>query len=344
MHTHAPLYAVIRFGKRTGEKLIPVRLGAHLTEIGTLEIWAESKISEHRWRLQFELRKKAAEADVARRPAAVISEEALESAKRLVRAVFAPEGEPPAAPEELPAKREQALGLGKNSWPLGTVRQLADVLLEGAEGRKLAASYELRWLNLTGFCLRPGFGYPGDEWRIEQARRVYAAGLAFANRMENEVQWWVFWGRVAGGLNRNQQVDVFQRLAATLLPRGGKRQRVNSSLMREMWRAAASLELLPMQTKIELGDALAGRAKAGEIGDSDFWCLTRLGARELFYGPANQVVPATAAARWVHAAERCEEGGLRAAGGHPRRRGGARFRHARPHVRRGAALRPGVRQ
>jgi hypothetical protein len=106
---------------------------------------------------------------------------------------------------------------------------------------------------------------------------------------------------VAGGLNRNQQIDVFQRLAATLLPRGGKRQRVNSSLLREMWRAAASLELLPMQTKIELGDALAGRAKTGEIGDSDFWCLTRLGARELFYGPANQVVPATAAARWVQA-------------------------------------------
>jgi hypothetical protein len=300
-HTHAPLYAVIRFGKRTGEKLIPVKLGARLTEIGTLEIWAESKISEHRWRLQFELRKKAAEADVSRRPAAVISEEAVERAKGLIRAAFAPAVEAPAPPEELPAKLEQALGLGKNSWPLGTVRQLADVLLEAAEGRKLAAAYELRWLNLTGFCLRPGFGYPGDDFRIEQARRVYAAGLAFANRMENEVQWWVFWGRVAGGLNRNQQVDVFQRLAATLLPRAAKRQRVNSSLLREMWRTAASLELLPMQTKIELGDALAARVKTGEAGDSDFWCLTRLGARALFYGPANQVVPATAAARWVQA-------------------------------------------
>jgi hypothetical protein len=301
VHTHAPLYAVIRFGKRAGEKLIPVKLGARLTEIGTLEIWAESKISEHRWRLQFELRKKAAEADPSRRPAAVIPEEAVEAAKGLIRAVFAPGGEEPAPPEELPAKLEQALGLGKNSWPLTTLRQLADVLLETAEGRKLAAAYELRWLNLTGFCMRPGFGYPGDDWRIEQARRVYASGLAFANRMENEVQWWVFWGRVAGGLNRNQQIDVFQRLASTLLPRGGQRQRVNSSLLREMWRTAASLELLPMQTKIELGDALAARAQKGEAGDSDSWCLARLGARELFYGPANQAVPATAAARWAQA-------------------------------------------
>ena len=42
-----------------GERLVPVKLGAQLTEVGTLEIWADSKISEHRWRLQFELRKAA---------------------------------------------------------------------------------------------------------------------------------------------------------------------------------------------------------------------------------------------------------------------------------------------
>ena len=53
---HAPLRAVIRFGKG-GERLIPVTLGARLSEVGTLETWAESKVSEHRWRLQFQLRK-----------------------------------------------------------------------------------------------------------------------------------------------------------------------------------------------------------------------------------------------------------------------------------------------
>jgi hypothetical protein len=160
----------------------------------------------------------------------------------------------------------------------------------------------VRWLNLAGFCLRPGFGFPGDEWRIEQARRVYASGLHFANQMENQVQWWVFWGRMAGGMNRNQQVDMFQRLAATLVPRGNaKRPRVNPSLEREMWRAAASLELLPMQTKVELGDALVRRVKKGDAGPTEFWCLTRIGARHLFYGPANQVVPPAAATRWVEA-------------------------------------------
>ncbi len=48
LHTHAPLHAVIRFGKKAEERLIPVKLGARLTEIGTLETWCESKISDNR--------------------------------------------------------------------------------------------------------------------------------------------------------------------------------------------------------------------------------------------------------------------------------------------------------
>src|ERR1700761_7224482 len=61
---HAPLRAVIRFGKG-GERLVPVTLGARLSEVGTLETWAESKISDHRWRLQFQLRKSSDAAELA---------------------------------------------------------------------------------------------------------------------------------------------------------------------------------------------------------------------------------------------------------------------------------------
>lgn len=302
MHIHAPLNAVIRFGKKTGERLVPVKVGARLTEVGTLETWAESKVSDNRWRLQFELRKSAAQAERPRRPAAVISEESARQALELVRAVFDPQRGSPIAPEELPAKLEQILGLGRNSWPLATIRQLADIFLAGAEGRKKHASYEARWLNLCGFCLRPGLGFPGDDFRIEQTRRIYASGLQFPNQTQNEIDWWIFWGRVAGGLNRNQQVDLFQRLSPILMPKGGKKPpRVNSSLLREMWRTASSLELLPMHTKTELGDSLVRRIKSGDFRDSELWCLSRVGARELLYGPINQVVPPSTASRWVEA-------------------------------------------
>ena len=68
LHVHAPLHAVIRFGKKAEERLIPVKLGARLTEIGTLETWCESKIGDNRWSLQFELRKAAAEQPPNGRP------------------------------------------------------------------------------------------------------------------------------------------------------------------------------------------------------------------------------------------------------------------------------------
>src|SRR5581483_6237628 len=175
-----------------------------------------------------------------------------------------------------------------------------DVFLSSADGRKKSPAYEVRWLNLCGFCLRPGFGYPGDDFRIEQARRVYAGGLTYANQAQNEIDWWIFWGRVAGGLNRNQQSDIYQRLAASLLPRGNKKpQRINAALLREMWRTASSLELLPIGTKTELGDALIKRVKTGDFRESELWCLGRIGARKLFYGPINLVVPPATVARWV---------------------------------------------
>ncbi len=301
---HAPLRAVIRFGKG-GERLIPITLGARLNEVGTLETWAESKVSEHRWRLQFQLRKTtdalpASAAVSAVRSSAVITPEAQAQAEALIEQVFAKSASA-LPPEQLPARLEQALGLGRLSWPLPAVRALADKLLLLTDGRRKNAPHEARWLNLTGFCLRPGFGYPGDDFRIEQARRVYAGGLAFGNQVQNEIDWWIFCGRIAGGLNRNQQGDIFQRLAPVLVPKQKRKARINQALYREMWRTAASLELLPQQTKTQLGESLLESVKRGEMLEAAIWCLSRLGARKLFSGPVNLVLSPSVASRWAEA-------------------------------------------
>jgi hypothetical protein len=76
---------------------------------------------------------------------------------------------------------------------------------------------------------------------------------------------------------------------------------VNNSLLREMWRTGSSLELLPLQTKTQLGDAMLALIKKGELVETGMWCLGRLGARKLFYGPINQVLQPTVATRWVEA-------------------------------------------
>ena len=95
-----------------------------------------------------------------------------------------------------------------------------------------------------------------DAIRIERLSKSYgavraldgldltvAAGMVFGNQVQVESEWYIFWGRVAGGLNKNQQADIYQRIAQYLLPKGNKKvQRINSSLQREMWRTASSLE------------------------------------------------------------------------------------------------------
>ena len=48
-----------------------------------------------------------------------------------------------------------------------------------------------------------------------------------------------------------------QRLLPSLLPKPGKKpQRLNNSLLREMWRTASSLELIPAANRMQMGDAL----------------------------------------------------------------------------------------
>ena len=64
------------------------------------------------------------------------------------------------------------------------------------------------------------------------------------------------------------------------------------------WRTAASLELLPQQTKIQLGENLLGMVKQREI-DAGVWCLSRIGGRKLFSGPVNLVVSPSVVSRWV---------------------------------------------
>ncbi len=213
---------MIRFGKRTGERLIPVKLGARLTEIGTLEIWAESKVSDNRWRLQFELRKKAAAAASAEARRGGDQRGARSTtSKELIRAVFSPAGDRRFRPRNCPAKLEQTLGLGKNSWPLGAIRQLADAFLEA--GRR--AARRARRTRCAGSTWAASACAPASAIRATtsaSSRRGASTlpGLQFANQVQNEIEWWIFWGRVAGGLNRNQQVDIYQRLSPVLLPRG----------------------------------------------------------------------------------------------------------------------------
>lgn len=312
LHPHSPLVTIIRYGKRTNDIYIPVKLVAQFTEVGTLEIWCESQISEHRWRLQFQLRKNpqirgirldAAPAETGQ----IVEVEALEQAKAAIAQVFVSadvdaQGRllgTTANPVELVGRLEEILSLGRDSWPLEIIRKLADYLNELAEGRKFGAKYEARWLNLYGFCLRPGFGDPVDEWRLQQARKIYHKGLSFPDDDQCQAEWMVLWRRIGGGLTKGQQLDLYTRTAQSLMPRNKRKVRLNPQVDREGWRMLASLELVPLQNKLDMGNALIERIQEGQVGENELWSLGRVGARIPLYATIDTVVSPARVSKWI---------------------------------------------
>jgi molecular chaperone DnaK (HSP70) len=305
VHRHAPLVTELRFGRRSVQAEVRVALEVRATEVGTLELWLLAPETGHRWRLQFQLRaagRDAGEEDTA--SSGAVQPEALEAAAGLVRAAFAAgAGATAAPPDSLMAHLESVMGFGKHAWPLAMVRPLADVLLEQAEGRRLSARHEARWLNLLGYCLRPGFGATLDEWRMTQARRLYLAGLAFPSDVQCHAEWLVLWQRVAGGLTPGQQQEIYQRHAALVGVGSSSRrsQRLPPQVEREALRLLASLEHVSPQKRVSLGEDLLARLRRDRRSATLLWAIARVGERVPFHGPLNTVVPPGVARAWIDA-------------------------------------------
>src|SRR6516225_4725768 len=51
-----PLHTVLRGGKRSGTKSVPVTLAVRCTAIGTLELFCVARDGQNRWRLEFNVR------------------------------------------------------------------------------------------------------------------------------------------------------------------------------------------------------------------------------------------------------------------------------------------------
>ncbi len=307
-----PIRTVLRFGKKLNIRQIPVHVLARLTEVGTLEVWCRSLTTEHRWRLQFQLRDQAATAAeeddgpvVEHAAESVIDDALLSRAVEALRAVFSPgDASSHADPVGLVRVLEEQLGAGKDAWPLVAIRKLWDTLWEGQSHRARSPQHEARWLNLSGFLLRPGFGAELDDWRIQQLWKMKSEGLRFAKAAQCRAEWWNTWKRVAGGLTRQQQMQLHTEVAPHLLPKlkaKAKGPKAGPQELREYWQLMASCERLSAEMKAELGNALLPLAVKGKATDVELWALGRLGARAPFYGPLNCIVARDVVAHWVEA-------------------------------------------
>ena len=281
----------------------PVKLTASLTEVGTLEMHCiATDDASRRWRLEFQLR---GDAPVQGDDAALARHPRLDQALELIERSFGSKaaGVTPKDTRRLRAQLEQVLG-AREEWDVALARELFDALLARARRRRRSADHERAWLNLAGYCLRPGFGHPLDAWRIEQLWPLFDDGIQYVTDAQVWSEWWTLWRRVAGGLDDDAQTQVRDAIAF-LEPTDDKRRKLPFDPSKvgpaDMTRLSASLERLPVERKVELAERLIAQLQKPAERTLCAWALGRIGARRPFYGSAHSVVPAEVATGWLDA-------------------------------------------
>jgi len=147
--------------------------------------------------------------------------------------------------------------------------------------------------------MRPGFGDGFDAHRIKSIWKIYKGGPVNARHPQVRAEWWIFWRRVAGGLNPGQQRQFIQDLSPDIFLKKGAKMRLPSQELREIWMAAANMEYLSVKDKIKWGEKLVSLILTEKPSPHLFWSLSRIGARELLYGPVDRVVPPAEIAGWL---------------------------------------------
>jgi hypothetical protein len=305
-----PIRTVLKTRKKGEGETVSVALHARLTEIGTLDLWCSEIGGRRSWRLQFDVRS-ATQTDVAAHESAAEQEGFIDEGiwlecEKLIRGVFGPGGGD--KPEGLVKRLTAATGMNRNAWPSSLCRRMWEALMEVEAGRRRGPVHEVRWLNLLGFALRPGFGLAVDDWRVAQTWTALQGKFVFPG---SRAEGWILWRRIAGGLGAGQQ----QALAEPLIgPIRGLHKQLTTGKGRggdlsfaslktaEMWRLLGALEMLPAELKIELGAMLLDllpKPKIEPVRQPIIWAVGRIGARAPMYGPLNAIMPAETAAEWL---------------------------------------------
>jgi hypothetical protein len=307
-----PIRTVLTSRRRGDDAVVDARLSAALTEIGTLELWCEQLDGSRRWQLQFDVRSATETDRVAHTGAAeqsgIVDQETIGAAAAVIRATFGANAN--TRPDETMKLLSDALGRPRAEWPPSLLRALWAELLEFRDGRRHSAQHEARWLNLAGFCLRPGFGMAADDWRVEETWRAIS-GRVIHSTPACTAELRTLCRRISGGLAAGRQ----NQIASMVLP--AIRQRVRQAQTgrgkaapyasgnheaSEIWRMLGSLELLDQNLRTELGDMiidLLNRAAFEPVHNAMIWSLGRVGGRVPVYGPLNLVLPVSKVSEWI---------------------------------------------
>lgn len=298
------LTTVLRAGKKATRQRVQVALEAQLTEIGTLELYCVGKGDSRRWKLEFQTRTATrpdgAEIEIPsrQRSAETWSRDQLAGPTAVIERAFS--SKDAQALVGIMKDLERSLEMPRLRWPSAATRPLFEALAGLAPTRKRSLEHECRWLNLTGFLLRPGLGDPLDPLRVEQLwKMVHQGPVVSDNRAWSE--FWILARRIAAGLDGQRQRELANRLLPYVQTQSGRKppRRVGSAEESEIWRALASLEQLEVGVKAALGELLRRELKRRPLPRHVFWCLARLGARVPLAAPVNLMVAPQLAHEWL---------------------------------------------
>ncbi|MEX8194127.1 Hsp70 family protein [Comamonas guangdongensis] len=307
-----PLSAVLPAPEGRAQAQVEVQLQACMTEVGTLEVRCVAvQDASQSWLLPFAVRgavaaeAMAGSADV---PEAESPNQLKASVPRLTEAVtqidriFGTQAQEVTAKEvrQLRQSLEKLLG-PREGWEVGLLRVLFDALLVRAKRRRRTAEHERVWLNLAGWCLRPGVGAELDAWRIAQVWALYAQGLGYPKEASNWTEWWVFWRRVAAGLNEAQQMELLEDVAGHMQKAVQKNSKSSHGSYDDMLRLFAAMEAVPWQYRQEMGRWMLQRLKREGETVQTWWAIGRLAARQSLAANAHLVMPPEAAQEFLNA-------------------------------------------
>jgi molecular chaperone DnaK (HSP70) len=290
------LTSVLRYGKLDKKKL-KAELVSELTETGVLKIHINSLDTIHRWPLNFDVRLLTSDDNENAPTRSVVLDESITKKAELYIIEAFSSGK--TSMSSIIKELEKIIGLSKDKWPLQSLRSFADALLKIKYKSLSLPQKEARWLNLCGYCLRPGFGDPEDEIRLRKVWALWFSGMNNKNNSQIVAEWWVFWRRIISGLKSGHQRTVYQGLHINLYPKGKYQNKIKAGeqAKTEMWRCLGSLELLPNKIKLEIGNVLISRIK--NLQGYEFWVLARLGARRLFHAKSNHVIQPNLISGWL---------------------------------------------
>lgn len=298
-HPLPPLAVAFDQEQSGDSKEVTVQLSVTLSEVGTLQIQCVAiEDTLQRWDVQFQVRKKSNTQFSKDLPAN------FSKAVEKINAIFGSKSKDinPKAVKSLRADLEKLLGL-RSEWSSHLLRELFTTLLEARKNHRRSANHERVWLSLIGFCLRPGFGYQLDNWRVEQLWKTYSHNIQFVNETQNWSEWWTLWRRISGGLDTESQELIFKDLAKYLNPASARQgNTAKQSKQRgydDMVRLSAVLERLPVEQKLQLGKWLLKRLQKASEPAQTWWAVGRIAARVPFHASTHFVVPAETAALWL---------------------------------------------